>query len=65
MECLYCKKVYSSQYTLSNHQKTTRACISIQKQLGVTVETKLFECIYCKKDVTTKVQLKNHYLICK
>jgi hypothetical protein len=65
MECCYCKKIYSSVYTLKNHQKTTRSCITIQKELGLEVKTKLFECTYCKKDVTTKTQLDSHYTICK
>jgi len=40
--CEYCKKTFSTLYSLLNHQKTTKACISIQKENGVELKDKIF-----------------------
>jgi hypothetical protein len=65
MECEYCNKIYSNSYTLRTHQKTTRSCLDIQSNKGITSNKKLFQCSYCNKDITTKVKFDHHLLICK
>ena len=65
MECIYCKKTFSNHYTLATHQKTTRTCLKIQSEHGITSNKKLYTCSFCDKEVTTKVQLDKHHSICK
>jgi hypothetical protein len=65
MECVYCKKTYSTKYNLQNHQKTTKECIALQKQLGKVVKEINFPCAYCKQVLTTKARLDYHLRCCK
>jgi hypothetical protein len=65
MECVYCKKTYSTKYNLQNHQKTTKECIALQKQLGKEVKEINFPCAYCKQVLTTKARLDYHLRCCK
>ena len=63
MECQYCKKVFLNQYTLKNHQVTTKKCIIIQK--GIPVGPKIFQCGFCNKILSSKIRLDQHYSSCK
>ncbi len=65
MECVYCKKTYSTKYNLQNHQKTTKECIALQKELGREVKEINFPCVYCKQVLTTKARLDYHLRCCK
>ena len=64
MECVYCKKTYSSASSLKNHQLSTKSCLKIQKEQGIVVEAK-FTCQICKKICVTKQRLEYHTTIHK
>jgi hypothetical protein len=66
MECVYCKKSFSTPYVLRNHQKTVRSCIQLQEEIKKEkVENVIFECKHCTKKFTTKGSLTLHYNSCK
>jgi len=68
--CKYCKKEFSYQKTLLNHQKTAKYCIKIQqalKEVGNNtdlIDIKNFNCEYCDKIFTSKSNLHKHTLVC-
>lgn len=62
MECCYCKKKYSNQYTLKTHQTTTKSCILIQQNKE---KIKDFSCSFCNKTLSSKLRLDHHLIICK
>ena len=64
MECTFCKKTYSSTSSLLYHQRSTKSCIKIQNEQGVSTQ-KIITCSFCKKQLTTKCNLDSHLLICK
>ena len=70
LKCNYCKKEFSYQKTLLNHQKTAKYCIKIQKDLKENgnnpdlINIKNFNCEYCDKIFTSKNNLNKHTLIC-
>ena len=64
MNCEFCKKDFSSKYTLSYHKKTNKKCITIQENENKTVETEFYECRYCKKNLISK-NIKTHLQSCK
>jgi hypothetical protein len=64
MECVYCKKSYSSTSSLLHHQRTTKVCLKIQEEKGVAKRQE-FDCKYCKKPLTSKYNLDNHLSVCK
>ena len=64
MECPFCKKNYSSKSALSYHQRTTKSCLKIQGEIGVSKKI-TFDCTFCAKQLTTKCNLDSHLLICK
>jgi hypothetical protein len=61
MDCIFCKKTFSSRSSLNNHQKTTKYCLKLQ---GKKYENKNFNCEYCYKTFTTKQYLINHLQFC-
>jgi hypothetical protein len=65
MECIYCKKVYSAQSSLKYHQKSTKSCIKIQLEQGLTLNKLEFTCQHCDKSLTTKSNLIKHVAICR
>ena len=69
MECQFCKKIYSNQYTLKTHQQTTKKCILLQKQIENALENKTneikYKCSYCDKILSSKARLDTHYSSCK
>ena len=64
MECTFCKKSYSSTSALSYHQRTTKSCLKIQEEMGISKKI-TFDCKFCTKQLTTKCNLDSHLLICK
>jgi hypothetical protein len=64
-ECIYCGNTFITDAALIFHQKTTKACLRIQEQKGITPEKISFPCSFCKKHLTTKPRLASHILICK
>jgi len=65
MDCPYCKKTFANEYIAKNHISTSKKCIAIQTQLGVTCNKITFPCVYCKKDFTSKRRCDNHLVLCK
>lgn len=63
-ECIFCKKLFTTNSNLKKHQKTTKKCINIQLESISNIETKFFKCEYCKKDFTTKQYFEKHTKIC-
>jgi hypothetical protein len=55
--CEYCKKTFSTKYTLFTHQKTVKSCKN-------NIEKKSYYCEYCKKSFSTMKNLVYHTSIC-
>jgi len=64
MECEYCKKTFSSKYTLKNHQKRAKYCLAIQQENNVDVESELIKCEYCDH-LSTPDHFARHLKSCK
>jgi hypothetical protein len=60
--CNFCKKSYTSQSNLNNHQKTAKFCLDLQNKL---TSGELIRCEFCLKEFTTKKYLNQHNEICK
>ena len=60
--CNFCKKSYTSQSNLNNHQKTAKFCLDLQNKLN---NGDLIRCEYCLKEFTTKKYLNQHIETCK
>jgi hypothetical protein len=65
MQCEFCGNWVSSEYILKTHKRTSKSCLNIQTQKGVTVKPLPFECTYCRKDFTSQQRLDTHLTICK
>jgi hypothetical protein len=61
MECNFCKKTFSTLYTLNNHKATAKYCLKIQNKC---IDEK-FKCSFCSKNFTSKNNLQYHSKICK
>jgi len=59
MECNYCKKTFSSKYTLKKHQNTTKYCLKLQNR-----EVENYKCNGCSNLFTTKGSLSVHQNKC-
>ena len=59
IECEFCKKILSNQYTLSNHQKTAKFCLKIQGKKNLK-----FVCHGCDTPLTSKERLLYHQQRC-
>src|ERR1700691_3377080 len=64
VDCEYCKKSYSSKSSLKRHQLTTKACIKIQKEKGLTVNITEYKC-NCGKSFNLKCNYVQHTKTCK
>jgi hypothetical protein len=64
MECEYCKKTFSSKYTLKNHQKRAKFCLAIQQENNADVESELIKCEYCDH-ISTPDHFARHLKTCK
>jgi hypothetical protein len=62
MECTYCKKILSNKYTLKNHQRTAKYCLSVR--IEKPIDVKIYKCIDCTKPFTTQNNLNRHIKIC-
>lgn len=74
MECVYCKKIYATKSSLTNHQRTAKRCLLMRDpkaeptkttKTKKIIETNSFKCPHCEKDITSKYRLDSHILICK
>jgi hypothetical protein len=64
MSCKFCKKNFSSERSLSVHQKTTKSCLLIQERMGYQVTKKTFPCEYCSQEFTARSSLQYHIKKC-
>jgi hypothetical protein len=56
LECVYCKKVFSTPGNLNTHQKKTKKCLALQnKKAEVT-----YICEYCNKDFLLQSNFERH-----
>lgn len=61
MNCEFCNKYLTDQYTLIRHQHTTKKCIKIQKeQNNPNLCVKTFNCELCSKEFSSKQSLNYH-----
>lgn len=58
--CEYCKSMFSTKCNLYRHQRTTKACLVIQKRA-----TNVFRCKYCNKTFYRKDSGIRHTNKCK
>jgi hypothetical protein len=59
--CEYCKKNFTTAYSLKTHQKTTKYCLEIQNK---EVEP-CYNCNYCNKTFNIKSTYSSHILVCR
>ena len=62
--CEYCKNIYSSKSVLIKHQKTTKKCVEIQKNINKEIINIEYNCKYCNKNFTLKQTLQKHENTC-
>ncbi len=65
MECEYCKKTFTTIRVKKVHQQSTKSCIAIQEQMGLSNKKISFPCELCHKEFTTKISHQYHSKICK
>ena len=61
--CQYCNKNYSSQSSLTYHQKTAKFCLELQNKVVSNKEELI--CNHCNKEFGSKANLTVHINICK
>ena len=59
-KCDRCNKIYSTKYTLSVHQKTSKSCLANSDNN----DKKTYDCEYCEKKFSSVQRLKYHLDIC-
>ena len=64
MNCDFCKKTFSTKYTLVYHTKTSKKCLSIQQNQSESIEIQLQNCEFCKKTYSIQ-NLRSHLLTCQ
>jgi len=60
-QCQYCKKMYSTIYTLKIHQERTKACMKLRED---KVELVKYDCDDCESDFSSKHVFEYHKTIC-
>ena len=60
MECMFCKKTFSTKSNLVAHIKTAKYCLEMQGKTDP-----IFECEFCKKALSQKATLLDHLNSCK
>lgn len=61
MECVHCKSILKTSYSLKQHQKTAKYCLIKQNK---SVE-KEYACCFCSTVFTLRSSLHKHVRICK
>jgi len=65
IECEFCNKEFSTKGNLIKHQKSTKYCIKIQKERGISVdEPHKYNCKFCNKNFYEKSNYTKHEIIC-
>ena len=68
-KCEFCKKEFSTKKNLNTHQKTTKYCLEIQKNMNeitnIDIESNLHNCEFCNKKFNLKCSLNRHLESCK
>jgi hypothetical protein len=62
LECVFCKRNFSSKFSLKKHQKTAKYCLKIQGKENIPGK---FKCKGCGKTFTRKELFIYHDNICK
>ncbi len=65
LTCEYCQKEFSTIYTLKLHQKSSKACITIQLNSGENTQQSMFDCEFCNRSFSVKHNLTVHLRTCK
>ena len=63
IECVYCKKLFSSQPALKKHQVTAKYCLALRTEPVPNV--KKYDCDYCEYTTNLKYDLSKHTKTCK
>lgn len=62
--CQFCNKTLTSKQILTNHQKTTKRCLEIQKNIDQELQINLYDCEYCNYTATKKAIIDRHSKSC-
>jgi len=63
--CEFCKKDFTSSFTLKYHKNTAKYCLAIQKQnSSYKEEISQHACTYCKKEFSRKSSCSRHETTC-
>ena len=60
MECLDCKNIFKSKYSLQHHRKTAKYCLKLRGKKNDN-----YKCTGCNKNSTDKFNFKRHKLNCQ
>ena len=61
--CEFCKKDFSSSFTLKYHKNTAKYCLAIQQEQNHSSK-QTYDCTYCKKSFVRKSSCIRHETIC-
>lgn len=65
MNCKYCKNTFKTKGILSNHMKSAKYCLEIQKSIGITLSKNPYTCEFCKTGLSQQICLDRHLLVCR
>lgn len=64
MECEYCHNTYKNKNVVKSHQKRSKTCMNIRKQLGIELPETLYTCEFCRVKMASDNKYR-HLQICK
>lgn len=62
--CTYCGSKFTTKYSLANHQKRVKFCLSKQREMNIEVIEDLIQCQYCNLKIDPP-KFSKHLLSCK